>query len=232
MKQKYKLGTGKYISQRERFTWHLKLLLILLIVVVLGSGVFLYDFYHKKQNPQTPTTKTTIKKITFEDKNFSTAYFSFKDSEAWNFIDSQSTANKFVFQKYLPKSTLVQHQLIVYINTTPPPLDLAASRVLPIEINDDGKTFKVSQVSDHCGTSYKPGEIHRVSTRQISGATLLCDPDQGQFRVVFSQIGGDYNLKLKRDNGTTANYIIIYQNQKIDPNSDTLMQVGDSFKAI
>jgi hypothetical protein len=232
MKQKYKLGTGKYISQRERFNWHFRALSTVLIIAILGAGIFLCDFYHTKQTPQTPTTKTTIKKITFEDKSFSTPYFSFKDSATWNFISSQSTANKFVFQKYLSRSSLVQHQLIVYINTTPPPLDLATSRVLPVEINEDGKSFKASKVSDHCGSSYGPSEIHRISIRQIEGAKLLCDPDQGQFRVIFSQVGGDYNLRLKRGDATVANYIIIYQNQKIDPNSDTLMQIANSFQAI
>jgi hypothetical protein len=219
MKQKYKLGTGKYISQRERFNWYLRLLIVLMVVVILGSAFFLYDFDHKKQNPNTPTTKTTIKNINFEDKRFSTPYFSFKDSDTWNFISSQSASNKFVFQKYLPRSTLVQHQLIVYVNTTPPPLDLAASRVMPVKISEDGKSFET-------------GEIHRVQMRQINGTTLLCDPDQGQFRVIFAQTGGDYNLRLKRADGTTANYVIIYQNQKIDPNSDTLTQVANSFQSM
>jgi hypothetical protein len=231
MKQKYQLGTKKYISLRERFNWRLRILLLLIFILLSLAGAFIYDFLANNTLPQTPTSPTTVKNITFDNKYFSTPFFRFTDSEDWKLIQSQSTSNKFVFQKYLKNSELVQHQLIVYINSTPPLLDLASSRVLPVDINEDGKSFKVSEVSDHCGKTYASGELHKVMSRQISGTAMLCDPDQGQFRVVFAQIGGNYNLKLKRDDGSYASYIIIYQNQKIDPDAATLMQVAGSFQS-
>jgi hypothetical protein len=231
MKQKYQLGTKRYISLRERFNWRLRILLLLVLILLLVAGAFAYDFFTNNTPPQAPISPTTIKNVTFDNKYFSTPFFRFTDSEDWKLVQSQSTNNKFVFQKYLKNSELVQHQLIVYINNAPPPLDLASSRVLPVDIKDDGKTFNVSEVSDHCGKSYAKGELHKVMRRQINGTALLCDPDQGQFRVVFAQAGGDYNLKLKRDDGTYASYIIIYQNQKIDPDASTLMQVAQSFQS-
>jgi hypothetical protein len=217
MKQRYKLGTSKYISIGESFRRRFKILAIFFMGVVIIAAAFLYDFSHKKQSPQTPTSKTTVKNINFQDKNFSTAFFSFKDSEDWKLIQSQSTPNKFVFQKYLPNSDLVQHQLMVYVNNTPPSLELASSRV---------------QVSGHCGKTYNPGELHKVMHRQLDGTTLLCDPEQGQFRVVLAKEGGDFNLTLKRADGTTANYIIIYQNQKIDPDPETVMRIASSFQSL
>jgi hypothetical protein len=232
VKQKYRYGTTKYISFRERFNVYFKFLLALMFILIVAAAVFLYDFYTKDQNPQTPTSKTTVKNISFDNEFFSTPYFRFTDSGKWKLITSQSTNNKFVFQKYLVNSELVQHQLMVYINSTPPPLDLAVSRVLPVEINSDNNGFKPSSVSDHCGKTYKTGELHKVEPRQIDGSTILCDPEQGQFRVALAKQGGDYNLKLKRTNGTVANYIIIYQNQKIDPDSDTVLQIANSFQAL
>jgi hypothetical protein len=68
--------------------------------------------------------------------------------------------------------------------------------------------------------------------RQVDGATLLCDPEQGQFRVVISKKGADYNLNLKRSNGAMARYIIIYQNQKLDPDPETIMRIARSFQAL
>jgi hypothetical protein len=232
MKQKYRLGTAKYISPGENFRRRFKFLIIFVLAATAVTAAFLYDFYSKKQTPQTPTTKTTIKKITFENKSFSTQYFSFRDSEDWKFARSQSAGSKFVFQKYLPKSDLVQHQLIVYVNSMPPTLELASSRVLPVELNSTNNGFSPAKVSEHCGTTYKPGEVRKVLPRQINGSTLLCDPDQGQFRVVLAKEGGDYNLKLKRADGTYANYIIIYQNQKIDPDPGTVMRIANSFESI
>jgi hypothetical protein len=229
MKQKYQLGTKKYISLRERFNLRLRILLLLIFTLLCVAGALTYDYFTNNFAPQTPTSATTVKNITFDNKYFSTSFFRFTDSEDWKLVSTQSTSNKFVFQKYLNKSDLVQHQLIVYINSTPDQLDLASSRVLPINIKEDGKTFNPSEISDHCGKSYAKGELHKVMRRQINGTALLCDPDQGQFRVVFAQIGGDYNLKLKRDDGSYANYIIIYQNQKIDPDAATLMQLAESF---
>jgi hypothetical protein len=232
MKQKYRLGTSKYIAPGESFRRRFKILAVFGIVAVIGLGIFLYDFYNKKQNPQSPTSKTTVKQVTFENKTFSTPYFSFKDSEDWKLIPNQSTGNKFVFQKYLANSDLVQHQLMVYVNNTPPALDLASSRVLPVELNSGNTSFIPKEVSDHCGKTYKPGELHRVLPKQVEGSTFLCDPEQGQFRVIIAKEGGDYNLKLKRTDGIVANYIIIYQNQKIDPDTETIMHIASSFQSL
>jgi hypothetical protein len=232
MKQRYKLGTSKYISIGESFRRRFKILAIFLVAVIIIASAFLYDFSRKKQTPQTPTSKTTVKNINFQDKSFSTAFFSFKDSEDWKLIQSQSTPNKFVFQKYLPNSDLVQHQLMVYVNNTPSPLELASSRVLPVDINPAGNGFIPKQISDHCDKAYKPGELHKVMPRQLDGTTLLCDPEQGQFRVVLAKEGGDFNINLKRADGKTANYIIIYQNQKIDPDPETVMRIASSFQSI
>jgi hypothetical protein len=231
MKQKYSLKANKYISLRERFTLHLKVLVAFLALILIGGGALIYDFYTKNQKPATPTSKATVKTVSFDNKFFSTAYFRFTDSGDWKFIPNQSTKSKFVFQKYLNNSDLVQHQLIVYVNSTPQLLDLAASRVLPVELNRESNSFTPMEVSKHCGTTYKPGELHKVEMRQISGSTLLCDPEQGQFRVILAKTGGDYNLKLKRSDGSTANYIIIYQNQKIDPDTSTILQIASSFYA-
>lgn len=232
MKQQFRHGTKKYISFHRRFAVYFKVLLVCLFIALAVAAVLLLDIDKNDKTPKAPISKATVKKITFDDKYFSTPYFKFTDSGKWNFIKSQSTASKFVFQKFLPGSTLVQHQLTVYINSTPPPLDLAASRVLPVGLNDAGNGFVPTQVSEHCGKTYKPGELHKVMLRQVNGSTLLCDPDQGQFRVVIAKEGGDYNLRLKRADGSFANYIIIYQNQKIDPDADTIMQVAGSFQAI
>jgi hypothetical protein len=231
MKQKYRYGTTKYISFRKRFRAHLNVLLVFLAFALIAACILAYDIYSKNQTPPTPVSNTTVKTINFDNQYFSTPYFRFTDSGNWQFIKSQSTGAKFVFQKFLPNSDLVQHQLMVYINFTPPPLELAASRVLPVNLNSDANSFKPSQVSDHCGKSYKQGELHKVETRRLDGTTLLCDPEQGQFRVVLAKAGGDYNFKLKRSNGEVANYIIIYQNQKIDPDTDTVMQIANSFQA-
>jgi hypothetical protein len=232
MKQKYRYGTKKYISPAESFGFRVKILVVFTLVVLVGGGIFLYDWATNDNKPQTPTSPTVIKPVSFDTKYFSSPYFRFTDSGNWEFIQSQSATNKYVFQKYLPNSTLVQHQLIVYINTTPPPLELAASRVLPIQINDGGNGFKLGEVSGHCGKMYGAGEPHRVQLRQISGATMLCDPDQAQLRVVLAKSGGNYNLKLKRSDGSFADYVIIYQNQKLDPDTSTIEQVAGSFQAI
>lgn len=232
MKQQFRHGTKKYISFHRRFAVYFKVLLVCLFIALAVAAVLILDIDKNDKTPKAPISKATVKKITFNDKYFSTPYFKFTDSGKWNFIKSQSTASKFVFQKFLPNSKLVQHQLIVYVNSTPLPLDLAASRVLPVALNSQGDGFTPTRVSEHCGKTYEPGELHKVMPRQVDGSTLLCDPDQGQFRVILAKEGGDYNLKLKRANGSVANYIIIYQNQKIDPDADTIMQVASSFRAL
>jgi hypothetical protein len=232
MKQKYRYGSSKYIAPAENFKFRFKLLLVVAAIVLVGSGLFLYDLVINSSTPLTPKTPTTVKSVAFDTKFFSSPYFRFTDSGSWELIKSQSTNNKFVFQKFLPNSSLVQHQLIIYINSTPPPLELSSSRVLPVSINDEINGFKPAGVSDHCGKLYGANELHKVQLRQISGTTMLCDPDQGQVRVILAKTGGDYNLKLKRSDGSFANYIIIYQNQKLDPDTTTVEQIASSFQSI
>jgi hypothetical protein len=232
MKQKYRYGTNKYISLGESFGFRLKILIVFTVVVLIAGSALLYDVLINESAPQTPTSPTRIKNVAFDNKSFSSPYFRFTDTGDWKFIAKQSTSNKIVFQKYLPNSDLVQHQLFVYINTTVSPLELATSRVLPVEINDENNKLKALSVSEHCGKSYKPGELHKVQPRQLNSTTFLCDPEQGQFRAILAKVGGDYNLKLKRADGSIANYIIIYQNQKIDPDTDTITQIADSFQSL
>jgi hypothetical protein len=232
MKQKYRYGTGKYISPAESLSFRFKLLVIFGFLFLAGSGAFLYDMLTNDSKPQTPTSPVVVKNVSFDNNYFSSSFFRFTDSGNWSLIKNQSTNNKIVFQKYLTNSNLVQHQLIVYINSTPLSLDLASSRLLPVTINEASNGFTAGQVSDTCAKTYGPSELHKIQLKQISGATLLCDPDQGQFRAVLSRIGGDYNLKLKRSDGSVANYIIIYQNQKLDPDTDTLNQIASSFQAL
>jgi hypothetical protein len=152
---------------------------------------------------QNRTPQTPVSKATVKSVNFDTDFFS---TPYFKFSDS----GKWNFIK--SQSTAKKFVFHKYL----PNSDLVQHQLI-VYINDT------------------PLSLELAASRVLpvgEGSTLLCDPEQGQFRVVIAKAGGDYNLKLKRADGTTANYIIIYQNQKIDPDSDTAMQIAETFQAL
>jgi hypothetical protein len=189
-------------------------------------GYFIYTGLHRQSvKPATSTVENTEitgnKVTTFND------YFEFQDSAAWVLDKNNSTANKFVY--HLFRKSVLEHEMIVYINQVPIPLYLATPRVLPVRIINNN-SFQATDVSSPCGTTYAKGELHKVKEVSINNATMLCDPDNTQYYVVLSEINGDYRLQLKRPNGTPIQFVITYKDNGLDPQPDSILNVANSFK--
>jgi hypothetical protein len=61
-------------------------------------------------------------------------------------------------------------------------------------------------------------------------ATMLCDPDSTLYKVVLSEINGNYQLHLKRPNGQPLQFVIVYEDDGISPQPDSIMNIANSFK--
>jgi hypothetical protein len=114
--------------------------------------------------------------------SYKTNFFQFRDSGKWSLNDKESTANKFVYYKYHGLETL--RQLVIYVNQTPPPLELAATRVLPTHIIN-GQTLDPVNVSPTCTGAYSAGQLHQVKEVTFSGTTIL-DPGPDTLKNIVS----------------------------------------------
>lgn len=198
----------------------------LFMIAFAAVGYFIYTGLNRQQ-PKSATSAVENTEITGNKVQTINDYFQFEDTGAWVLDKNNSTANKFVYHKF--RKSVLEHELVVYMNQVPIPLYLATPRVLPIRIVNDN-SFQATDVSNPCVSTYAKGELHKVKEVSISNATMLCDPDNTQYYVVFSEINGDYRLHLKRPNGTPVQFVMTYKDDGLDPQPDSIMNIASSFK--
>jgi hypothetical protein len=204
------------------------LFLILLVGIILGVAVYVYDGLHANKDVK-PVSNQEISVITGNKKTFVGPYFQFNDTGDWVLDKAQSTANKFTYIKY--RGLTHEHQMSIYINHMPPSTDLIATRVLPVRLVNSN-SFQVTGVSSSCSTAYKKGEPLNIKEVTISGATIICSPDLNQYIVVISEISGSYVMTMKRPDGTSMQVIITYRDLGLTPTDESIMNIARSFKAL
>ncbi len=197
---------------------------LFVLLILLGICFIVIDIYRSRSRPAISQVHQSVIE---GPKTFRSTYFQFDDYGDWAPLASNSTPTKFYFYKRQGK--LVEHELIVYVNEEPP--NLTASRALPITISVDGH-FSPQDLTDHCQTKYGPNELHKPHPVSIGNTVVPCDPETPQFSVIFGQVGSNYVLNLKRPNGQTAKYIVVYRDLTVDPTTRTLLQIAKSFRTL
>jgi len=180
--------SGRYIyekpvkrSQYSRFRRYMMFALMFLILVG-GTGFIIYAQL-KSPDVSSAVSKVENTEITGNSNTFTNEYFQFQDSGTWTIDKPNSTKHKLVYHKF--RKSVLEHEMIVYINEDPIPLYVQAPRALPVRIVNDN-AFQATNVSSPCVGEYKKGELHNVKEVSINGATMLCDPDSPQYFVILS----------------------------------------------
>lgn len=225
----YKIDQPFRTVQRGRYRRRVVASVLLLLLMAAGAAAIFFDLRDADKNTGTPAIGPTFKKAIAPAEVFKNSYFQFSDSAKWQFMASDSTASKYTYINYVAK--LPAHAVTVYINKTPPVNELATTRVLPVSLVN-GNGFSVGTISDPCGGQFKPGDLKRVRPVSLAGATMLCVPDSPQYTAQVALTGGDYNLTLKRANGQTARYVIIYRNLTANPEPSPFLRIMRTFQAL
>ena len=197
------------------------------LLIAIAAAIFIDASRGDEPKPDT----SAVQSITIGDNvdTIRTDFFQFSDKGKWALNKQESTATKYVYFKF--RGVQPQHQLTIYINEEPISLYLAGSRVLPVRIVNNN-SFDTANVYGPCGSTYKPGELHKIKTVTIEGAEMLCDPDTPQYSVVLSEISDDWRIELQRRNGTFAKYVITFRDLTLDPGPETIKRIADSFKSL
>lgn len=199
-----------------------------IILVGLVSAALFFDLLHNNKK-KSEISKVQTQQIGDNLQVFRSSYFQFRDTGKWVLKTDESNANKYIYYKY--KGLNVEHQLIVYVNQVPIPLYLAVARALPVRVvNND--SLDVTTISEPCGREYAPGELHKIKTVSINQAQMLCDPDTPQYSVVLSQIDGNYQLNLRRTDGTPVQLVVTYRDLRLSPGPDTLINIAKNFQSL
>src|SRR5437016_904607 len=98
-------------------------LLTIVVVGIVGIlSVFIYANTLGSHTPK-PVSATAVTTVYDPKETFIGPYFQFQDTGKWSQDKHDSTANKLVYQKY--RGNVLEHELDVYINQIPIPLNLA-----------------------------------------------------------------------------------------------------------
>lgn len=213
---------GRHAEFRRRI-----FMIILILAPFIAVGVYIYFGFHNAKQVKPVTSAVQNTEITGNKSTFFNDYFSFQDTDTWILDKNNSNATKLTYHKF--RKNIMEAELVVYINHVPIPLYLATPRVLPVRIVNDNSFFATT-VSDPCVNAYAKGELHKVKEVSVGLATMLCDPDSPQYFVQFGEVGGNYQLNLKRSNGAPIQFVITYKDTSLDPQPDAILNIANSFK--
>jgi hypothetical protein len=214
---------------RRRYRRRSLLLAVVFIIFAIAAAVVIYDVYHLGRATSKPTG-VTYRQTIAGPQTFRSAYFQFSDTAKWVYAPNNSTPTKLTYLLY--GAGLPVHSLIVYVNQTPLQSDLAVTRVLPVQVKNGNALTLMGDISAPCSSLYGAADLKRIKTVSLSGTSFLCVPDSPQFSAVVGHVGADYHLNLKRADGETANYIIIYHNLSIDPDPAPFVRIMKTFQAL
>lgn len=202
------------------------LMIVLILVPFVGVGVYIYLGLNNTKSKQ-PISAVLNTQIDGNKKTFTNDYFQFEDSGTWVVDKNNSDSQKIVYHRF--NKNVQQAEMIAYINYVPVPLYLYTPRALPVRIVNDN-ALQATAVSNPCVTTYAKNEPHKVKEVSINGATMLCDPDSPQYYVVLTEVGGDYQLKMKRSSGKPIQFIITYKDTGFGSRPDSLLNITSSFR--
>jgi hypothetical protein len=223
-----KYHTNLDYRKRKRFIFRLKFTIFLIFVGIVAAGG--YGFYtlftdQVSNSSATSTSQVRSSYVASSGKVMQSPYFQFQANKYWAEIKQESTPNKFVYRSI--RSKLIEHEIVVYVDQIPSKLE--ANRVLPVTIkNNNG--LELGSVSDHCVKAAGGSRIDSPEVA-INNARFKCDADSTNYTVLLSQIGGNSTLRLKRTDGSTANYTIYYTNLKATPDPNEVSEVLSTFQA-
>lgn len=217
---------------RRRVLLRLRIIFVVIALVLIGIAAFFYYDYmrdRKVNTDESTTSQKTNSLVTPKVNIFKSTYFQFQASNSWVEVPQESTPNKFVYRSF--RTTLLEHDLVIYVNQIPPETEIKPTRVLPIEImSSHVNGFITGEVSEPCGVSFDKNSVKDVQLIKFSNVSFLCYGKINQYNVVVGKIGGGTNINMARPDGTTAVYTIFYRDLRAVNGPAEISQVISSFQ--
>jgi hypothetical protein len=206
---------------------YLTAIAFLLLVALAVAAIRLDGYLSSQQNtPESTTSQQSTEYFAPSTNIFSSPYFQFQTDKNWAEAASESTKNKFVYRSL--RSNLVEHELTIFVDNIPS--TLSANRVLPVISKKDDSELSAGSTSDHCIKANGGVSLAADKMLNTGGVDLLCDLDNTSYVVLAGEKGGSTKMTLKRPDGGTAVYSILYKNVTAKPDSVQLYDIISSFQ--
>lgn len=101
--------------------------------------------------------------------------------------------------------------------------------MLPVEVGPI-RQLVPGQISENCRKAVPPGNKAVKLTVTMNGVKFLCHPDSNSYIVAVGLKDGESPMKLRRPDGGTATYGIIYRNVTANPDIHDLQEILNTFQ--
>ena len=223
----YRYGKQAVASKQQssvRTFWKVTSITILLLVPVVVYIVL-------TTLPPSPVTGKTIDKGTFDPfTTVKTEWFSFKVEKTWQSVP-ELTKNDKVYTYREMQGPNPQGLLQIFINNSPKSTENYFTHVVPVSVKD-GRSFLAKDLQPDCSTNNSNKLAQNFITMTQADTTFLCWIGSPIFYAVAGEIGGNSTIKMKREDGSEAEYIITYRNLAFIPSESTFPKVLDTFKSL
>lgn len=181
--------------------------------------------------PPSPVTGKTIDKGTFDPfTTVKTDWFSFKVEKTWQSVPELTTDGK-VYTYREMQGPNPQGLMQIFINSTPKSTESYFTHVVPVSVKDE-RSFLAKDVLPDCSTT-NPDKLAQNYVKLTQGdTTFLCWIGSPIFYSVAGEIGGDSTIKMLRENGSTAEYIITYRNLAFVASEGSFSKVLNTFRSL
>ncbi len=201
-------------------------------VVVVAIGYVALDVFKSLRNVPQPVSQPQYSSVQGATVNlFKTEYFQFQAGESWKAIPTETREGHYVYRSY--KGLLVERDITVDVNKTTPevaPL-VRTTRVMPVEIEADGRLAVVEGAGEHCVNAMPKGAPlvpTKITSKKVS---FICTPDAAIYQVSVGEVGGSTNLSMLRSNDQKATYSITYRDLTVASNDSHLRNIVSTFQA-
>jgi hypothetical protein len=214
--------------RQKRFIRRTRVLaaLIILLLGLAGLAVFI-DSNRESDQAAVPSMPSSPVSSSFAPpvEVFRTPFFQFQVNNNWKAVAAESGENRFVYRSF--RDTLAEHTVTITVGDEAEPI--ATTRVLPV-IPGQNNRLLPAQVSEHCRTALPPDNIRQPKEVVMNDVRFRCNPDSSDYTVSVGLSGGRVPMRLKRPNGTTVSYSIVYQNVMAQPHERELQELISSFQ--
>lgn len=223
----FKADESIQLKRQIRYRRRMKFIGLILLILIIGLAAFLYAITRKHStNPQVgPSYTKTIAGPTL----YKSQFFEFRDTAKWVYEPHDSGPNEVTFLQY--QGGVLAYSVSVYVNQAPSIEELPVEYALPVQIVDQ-KSFSVGNITPQCGSAYAPTDKRLQKVVSIGGTNIMCFPGSPEYHVEAGQVGGNYNLVLRRSNGQLATYVIIYKDLTTSPEATPFINFLQTFQAL
>jgi hypothetical protein len=229
---RYKYNTSYHHKSKK--ARRVTVVAVIACIGVLVAGVYVgIDVYKQLTRKDTTESREVYSSVQGASINlFRTEYFQFQANKNWQEVPGEEKPGHFVYRSF--NGPLVEHDMVIDVNSAAVEIVSLArtTRVLPVQIESNGKLSVVDGAGEHCGTLVpKTNTVKlpvRVTQKQVS---FICSVDAVLYQVQVGVVGGDTKMVITRPNGAKASYQITYRNLKFTPDDAEIRSIVETFQA-